>query len=63
MAVAGRNKGDCVISGDYRPGVEGFCMIIDQALLDKLTAEAKASARLRMNFDLQTQRLMGARGC
>ena len=38
-------------------------MIIDQTLLDKLTAEAKASARLRMNFDLQTLRLMGARGC
>lgn len=38
-------------------------MIIDQALLDKLTAEAKASARLRMNFDLRTLRLMEARGC
>ena len=28
-------------------------MIIDQTLLDKLTVEAKASARLRMNYDLR----------
>ena len=29
-------------------------MTIDAALLDKLTAQAKASPRLRMNFDLRT---------
>ena len=29
-------------------------MTIDSALLDKLTAAAKASPRLRMNFDLRT---------
>lgn len=41
-------------------------MKITQALLDKLTAEAKASPRLRMNFDLrnssedQSQRMLNA---
>ena len=41
-------------------------MIINQAILDKLTAEAKASPRLRMNFDLrngdddQSQRMLNA---
>ena len=41
-------------------------MIIDQALLDKLTEEAKASPRLRMNYDLrnseadQSQRMLNA---
>ncbi|MBO4840191.1 MAG: WbuC family cupin fold metalloprotein [Bacteroidaceae bacterium] len=41
-------------------------MIITQALLDKLTAEAKASPRLRMNMDLrnsdadQSQRMLNA---
>lgn len=41
-------------------------MIIDKALLDKLTAEAKASPRLRMNRDLrnypsdQSQRMLNA---
>ena len=29
-------------------------MIIDQHILDDLTAQAKASPRLRMNFDLRT---------
>ena len=29
-------------------------MTIDSALLDSLTAAAKASPRLRMNFDLRT---------
>ena len=32
-------------------------MIIDKALLDKLTAEAKASPRLRMNRDLRNSPL------
>ena len=41
-------------------------MIINQALLDKLTEEAKASPRLRMNLDLrnsaddQSQRMLNA---
>jgi len=41
-------------------------MVITQALLDKLTEEAKASPRLRMNFDLrnsdadQSQRMLNA---
>ena len=41
-------------------------MIITQALLDELTAKAKASPRLRMNFDLrnspedQSQRMLNA---
>ena len=41
-------------------------MIIDNALLDRLTSEAKASPRLRMNFDLrnspedQSQRMLNA---
>lgn len=41
-------------------------MKISQALLDKLTAEAKASPRLRMNYDLrnseddQSQRMLNA---
>ena len=41
-------------------------MIIDQALLDALTAQAKASPRLRMNYDLrntpddQSQRMLNA---
>lgn len=41
-------------------------MIITQALLDKLTAEAKASPRLRMNLDLRnsaddkSQRMLNA---
>lgn len=41
-------------------------MIITQAILDKLTAEAKASPRLRMNMDLrnsaedQSQRMLNA---
>lgn len=41
-------------------------MKITQALLDKLTAEAKASPRLRMNYDLrnsdadQSQRMLNA---
>ena len=41
-------------------------MIIDQALLDKLTEEAKASPRLRMNLDLRndgndtSQRMLNA---
>lgn len=41
-------------------------MIINQALLDKLTEEAKASPRLRMNYDLrnsdadQSQRMLNA---
>ena len=41
-------------------------MIIDQSLLDNLTAEAKASPRLRMNYDLrnsaadQSQRMLNA---
>ena len=41
-------------------------MIINQAILDKLTAEAKASPRLRMNLDLrngdgdQSQRMLNA---
>ena len=34
-------------------------MKIDNTLLDRLTAEAKASPRLRMNMDLQIWR----RGC
>ena len=43
-----------------------FIMRITQALLDKLTAEAKASPRLRMNMDLrnssedQSQRMLNA---
>jgi len=41
-------------------------MVINQALLDKLTAEAKASPRLRMNLDMrnsaddQSQRMLNA---
>ena len=41
-------------------------MTIDSALLDKLTAQAKASPRLRMNFDLRngesdrSQRMLNA---
>ena len=41
-------------------------MVITQAILDKLTAEAKASPRLRMNLDLrngdgdQSQRMLNA---
>lgn len=41
-------------------------MIIDQTILDKLTAEAKASPRLRMNYDLRngkgdsSQRMLNA---
>ena len=41
-------------------------MIINQAILDKLTAEAKTSPRLRMNLDLrngdgdQSQRMLNA---
>ena len=41
-------------------------MIIDQSILDDLTARAKASPRLRMNFDLrnspedQSQRMLNA---
>ncbi len=41
-------------------------MVINQALLDKLTSEAKASPRLRMNYDLrngesdQSQRMLNA---
>ncbi len=41
-------------------------MIIDQALLDTLTAQAKASPRLRMNLDLRngpedgSQRMLNA---
>ena len=41
-------------------------MILDQALLDKLTAQAKASPRLRMNLDLRnspedrSQRMLNA---
>ena len=41
-------------------------MVINQALLDKITAEAKASPRLRMNYDLrnsesdQSQRMLNA---
>lgn len=41
-------------------------MVITQALLDKLTEEAKASPRLRMNYDLrnsennQSQRMLNA---
>lgn len=41
-------------------------MLIDQALLDNLSAQAKASTRLRMNFDLrnspedQSQRMLNA---
>lgn len=42
------------------PEFEGFCMIIDEALLDKLTAEAKASARLRMNYDLRNSEADGS---
>lgn len=43
-----------------------MAMIIDQALLDALTAQAKASPRLRMNFDLRnsdadsSQRMLNA---
>ena len=35
-------------------------MIIDQSLLDKLTAQAKASARLRMNYDLRNSEADGS---
>ena len=41
-------------------------MVIDKELLDKLTAQAKASPRLRMNFDLrdskddESQRMLNA---
>ena len=41
-------------------------MVIKQALLDKLTEEAKASPRLRMNYDLRnnendsSQRMLNA---
>ena len=41
-------------------------MVINQALLDKLTEQAKASPRLRMNYDLrnsdadQSQRMLNA---
>lgn len=41
-------------------------MVIDQQILDSLTAQAKASPRLRMNFDLrnspedQSQRMLNA---
>ena len=35
-------------------------MIIDQTLLDKLTAEAKTSARLRMNCDLRNSEADGS---
>ena len=41
-------------------------MVIDSLLLDKLTAQAKASPRLRMNYDLrnspedQSQRMLNA---
>ena len=41
-------------------------MIIDQEILDKLTAQAKASPRLRMNYDLRnsledkSQRMLNA---
>lgn len=41
-------------------------MIIDQTVLDKLTAQAKVSPRLRMNYDLrnssedQSQRMLNA---
>ena len=35
-------------------------MIIDQTLLDKLTAEAKASTRLRMNYDLRNSEADGS---
>ena len=41
-------------------------MLIDQKLLDSLTAQAKASSRLRMNYDLrntpadQSQRMLNA---
>ena len=43
-----------------------MAMIIDQALLDSLTAQAKASPRLRMNLDLRnsteddSQRMLNA---
>lgn len=35
-------------------------MIIDQSLLDKLTAQAKASPRLRMNLDLRNSSADGS---
>ena len=41
-------------------------MLLDTELLDKLSAQAKASPRLRMNFDLrnssddQSQRMLNA---
>lgn len=46
--------------------VSGFKMEINQAILDKLTEEAKASPRLRMNMDLRngpedkSQRMLNA---
>ena len=44
----------------------GFYMIIDQKILDQLSAQAKASPRLRMNMDLRngpedlSQRMLNA---
>ena len=38
-------------------------MIITQALLDSLTAQAKASPRLRMNLDLRNSATTKANGC
>ena len=38
---------------EYEVRWRGDMMIIDQKILDDLTAQAKASPRLRMNLDLR----------
>ena len=49
-------KMDCPLHEEYLASITKlvFTMRIDSALLDSLTAQAKASPRLRMNFDLRT---------
>ena len=50
----------------YQGGYSQVVMVIDSVLLDKLTAEAQASPRLRMNLDLRnsvadsSQRMLNA---
>lgn len=48
VRMTGRD--DCTVT----PNIIHQTMIIDKQILDRLTAQAKASPRLRMNLDLRT---------
>ena len=62
----GIGRADNPLPGAFKAVILQCQMKITQALLDKLTAEAKASPRLRMNLDLrnsaedQSQRMLNA---